>query len=242
MYKYQIVLLDVDDTLLDNGRAERLALKSMVAAFGGVATDEDADLFMEENHRAWARFIEGEITHEQRIMSAFTSLFARTGVKGMDCLEQIELADETYRQKIAENICVFADTEMFLKRLSKNFTLVLATNGKTRLQRHKYETTLLQRYIPEERVFISESIGVSKPRKEFFEAIFQAFPEVSKDCMIMVGDNPHADILGANEAGIDTCWFNPHARHMEYDTKPTYEVRTLAEAAACIENAILEDD
>ncbi len=30
-----------------------------------------------------------------------------------------------------------------------------------------------------------------------------------KSAVLMVGDNPHSDILGANQPGFDRCWYNP---------------------------------
>ena len=38
-----------------------------------------------------------------------------------------------------------------------------------------------------------------------------------------------ADILGANMAGIPSCWFNPKGKPLTGDARPDYEIRRLEE-------------
>jgi putative hydrolase of the HAD superfamily len=45
---------------------------------------------------------------------------------------------------------------------------------------------------------------------------------------IMIGDTLDADILGANNAGIDTVYFNPGVP-ADGDIRPTYVIMTLGE-------------
>jgi 5'-nucleotidase len=43
----------------------------------------------------------------------------------------------------------------------------------------------------------------------------------------MVGDNPHADIQGGINAGIDTCWLNRHGAARPKGITPHHEVASL---------------
>ena len=47
--------------------------------------------------------------------------------------------------------------------------------------------------------------------------------------VLMVGDSLLSDITGGNRAGMDTCWFNPHAVPNTGSIIPTYEIRRLDE-------------
>lgn len=43
----------------------------------------------------------------------------------------------------------------------------------------------------------------------------------------MVGDNPHSDVLGGMNFGIDTCWLNTQAAQRPEGIAPSYEVSSL---------------
>jgi putative hydrolase of the HAD superfamily len=45
----------------------------------------------------------------------------------------------------------------------------------------------------------------------------------------MIGDRLETDILGAQNAGIDSCWFNPNREENKNDIKPNYEIQKLSE-------------
>jgi 5'-nucleotidase len=45
----------------------------------------------------------------------------------------------------------------------------------------------------------------------------------------MVGDNPHSDILGGINAGIDTCWVNSAGSDLPEGISPSYQVSSLSE-------------
>ncbi len=48
-----------------------------------------------------------------------------------------------------------------------------------------------------------------------------------KERILMVGDNPHSDILGGLNAGIDTCWLNTDGKAAPQGITPRYEVSSL---------------
>ncbi|GAB2933948.1 hypothetical protein GCM10027181_36420 [Rheinheimera gaetbuli] len=57
---------------------------------------------------------------------------------------------------------------------------------------------------------ILEQVGVAKPHIDIFNHAFSLMGHPPKQHILMVGDNPHADIQGGINAGIDTCWLNRH--------------------------------
>ncbi len=50
----------------------------------------------------------------------------------------------------------------------------------------------------------------------------------------MVGDSLHSDMLGADRAGLDTCWFNPAGKTRESGIRICYEISSLEELYAVI--------
>ena len=51
----------------------------------------------------------------------------------------------------------------------------------------------------------------------------------NRDAILMVGDNPHSDIQGGLNAGIDTCWLNRLGEDKPDNITPHYEVGSLTE-------------
>ena len=78
-------------------------------------------------------------------------------------------------------------------------------------------------------IFLSEALGVEKPNVEFFERMFETIGPVEKDQVLIVGDSLTSDIRGGNNAGIQTCWYNPDHKKRYADVKIDYEIADLHE-------------
>ena len=52
-------------------------------------------------------------------------------------------------------------------------------------------------------------------------------PDKSK--ILMVGDTASSDILGGNNAGIDTCWLQHPGEQLPPGISPTYTITELAQ-------------
>ena len=47
--------------------------------------------------------------------------------------------------------------------------------------------------------------------------------------MLLIGDSPSADLLGANRAGIDCCWYNPGGLDLPAGVFCSFQIRSLSE-------------
>ena len=85
-----------------------------------------------------------------------------------------------------------------------------------------------------DRVFISESMKSYKndPQGRLFQAVLDQY-QTGPETIIHIGDS-YSDVLGANLAGITSCWLNRNGAAWEYDTRPDFEVGSLAEAVELI--------
>ena len=75
--------------------------------------------------------------------------------------------------------------------------------------------------------FISEKIGHQKPTKEFYDYCFSHMQGVSAKETVMIGDSLTADILGANNYGIKSIWYNHLGKENKTNIFPTYQVNNL---------------
>ena len=78
-----------------------------------------------------------------------------------------------------------------------------------------------------EDVISSDQIGFSKPTPQFFEALFERAKNKKKETMLLIGDSLQTDILGGNQNGIDTCWFNPNYAQAKEEIQPTITIHKL---------------
>ncbi|AXI10141.1 haloacid dehalogenase [Oceanobacillus zhaokaii] len=131
-----------------------------------------------------------------------------------------------------ESPFLYEDSLTILEQLKGNYKLVLITNGSPSLQNLKLEITAeLAPYFDE--IIISGDFGRGKPDPTIFEHALAAL-SIDKDEAIMVGDNLHTDILGANRAGIQSVWLNRHNRKREA-IEPMYEISSLSELRSILD-------
>lgn len=65
-----------------------------------------------------------------------------------------------------------------------------------------------------DRIYCYRKIGIRKPDPKFYEFIINDLG-LSASQIVMIGDDPQNDILGARKAGIAAVWYNPF-----YDALP----------------------
>ncbi|NKB65834.1 MAG: HAD-IA family hydrolase [Candidatus Latescibacteria bacterium] len=85
----------------------------------------------------------------------------------------------------------------------RGLRLGLVTNGRVNSQQPKIDGLGLGDYF--DAVLISEAEGVSKPAAEIFLRALQRLDATAEET-VMVGDNPSADIAGAQACGMKAIW------------------------------------
>ena len=78
-------------------------------------------------------------------------------------------------------------------------------------------------------IFLSEQLGYEKPNIEFFNQGFDALGPVDRSKVLIVGDSLTGDIRGGNNAGIPTCWYNPHGLSAGPEYQIDHEIKDLHE-------------
>ena len=75
----EFLFLDLDDTILDFHKAERLAIAKTFREFGLEPTDAVLNRYHEINKLHWQRLERGEITRDQVLVGRFQMLFDELG-------------------------------------------------------------------------------------------------------------------------------------------------------------------
>ena len=201
--KYKYLLFDLDDTLLDFGKAQVLAFKKLLEDENIEYNDELFEKYETINKSLWRSFERGEISNKEVTSERFIRFFSLFDRK-IDGSE----VDNRYRGYLAEGNQLFDGIIEMLEKLSLTHKLYIASNGIGITQHTRLKNNNLNKYF--EKIFISEEIGSKKPDIKFFDIIFKEIGVENKDEVLMIGDTLTSDILGANNAGIDSCLVDIH--------------------------------
>ena len=227
MIKY--LFLDLDDTILDFKKAESIAIRRTMSAFGLEPTDALAARYSAVNDLHWKALERGEMTRQQVLQGRFVMFFGEQGI----AVDAAAVA-KTYETFLSQGHWFLPGAEETVKKkLYGRYKLYLASNGTAVVQQGRMTSADLYPYFEES--FVSQELGHNKPSKEYFEAAFARIPGFEPEECLMVGDSLTSDILGGKNAGLRTVWVNPHHKTAPEHLKPDYEIERLADLPALLE-------
>lgn len=220
--KKRIILFDADGTLWDFDASAKLSMQTNFARRGYDFSDAVFERYQEINHGLWEKYERGEMPRDRVLTERFDLLFAELGITEKGSVFAAEF------REVLENNPIWMDGAVeLLTRLRPDFGMYIVTNGVASTQHKRIARTGLDRYV--DGFFISEEIGSQKPQKEFFDYALSHIGPCAREELLLVGDSLSADILGANRAGITSCWFNPANMPLSREARPDYEIHRLSE-------------
>ncbi len=224
----EYLFLDLDDTILDFHKAERIAIAKTIRDFGVEPTEEILVRYHHINKWHWEQLELGRLTRGEVLEGRFAVLFRELG---MDV--DAALCARTYERNLSIGHFFLPGAEETVDCLSKRYRLFLASNGTASVQKGRMTSANLYRFF--EKVFISQEIGHNKPAKAYFDACFAQIPGFDPGRALIVGDSLTSDILGGMNAGIRTCWVNPAHLPPRPDIRSDYEIEALSQLPALLE-------
>lgn len=229
MNHYKAILFDADGTLLDYERAESFALKQSFVSLKIRVNDADIlELYRRINGRLWREFELGSINADDVKIERFRRLLTQSGIAAS--------ADElsnAYLQKLEEAGFLIPGAKAVLRELRSTSRLSLVTNGFSRVQRSRLSLAGITGYF--EHIIISEEVGSQKPEPEIFTHSMKLLAPINRDEVLFVGDSLASDIKGGNDAGIDTCWYNPMKKERGREIIPRFEIARLEDIAELVD-------
>ena len=222
MPRFDILLWDVDGTLLDFIAAEKAAVQTLFREFGlGECTDEMVERYSRINKEYWERLERGELSKPEILVRRFADFFAS---EGLDASKAPEF-NEQYQVRLGDTVVFCDDSYELLSSLRGRVKQYAVSNGTVVAQTRKLRRSGFDRLL--DGVFLSEELGYEKPAVEFFERVFAAIGEPDRERVLIVGDSLTSDITGGSRAGIRTCWYNPKGEPNLTAAHADYEIRDL---------------
>lgn len=224
----EFLFLDLDDTILDFHRAERIALSKTLSDFGVPPTEAVLGRYHIINKQHWERLERGELTRDQVLEGRFQALLEELGHSA-----DAAAVTRAYERNLGIGHYFLPGAQEAVERLHKKYRLFLASNGTASVQHARLTSAGLYPYF--EKVFISQDIGHNKPSKEYFDACFRQIPGFDPQRAMMVGDSLTSDILGGLRADIKTCWVNPDHLPPRADIPADHEIEALSQLEGLLE-------
>ncbi|GLC89183.1 YjjG family noncanonical pyrimidine nucleotidase [Lysinibacillus piscis] len=222
MAKYETLLFDVDDTLLDFDLAENAALQQLFQQEHIDATPAMITRYKEINEAMWRSFERGEVSKEALHNTRFAVALKEFGLE-----VDGPYFEEVFQHYLQEAHHYVDGAYETIEMLANHYELYIVSNGKTTTQNKRLASADLAPYFKD--IFISEQTGYQKPMPDFFNYVFQRIDNFKREKTLIVGDSLTSDVKGGLLAGIDTCWFNIHNITNTSDIKPHYEIKKLQE-------------
>lgn len=234
MSKYEIILLDLDDTLIDNLENVRHAYTKMVEAVGENYSEEGFKKWYHLDQKYWIDFHEKKIIvpkdyqePQELFVKYIRSLRYQMYFEGKISLEKAFAINELYLASLNEKVVPIDGAYETLKYLHDKYRLVIATNGPTIAVSSKLKKIDCIKFI--DAVFSADMTKntATKPSKEYFEELKDYLQFYDKKKMLIVGDSLRSEIQGGMNSGIDSCWLNRHHEELPQEYKPTMIINNL---------------
>ncbi len=225
MKKYTTILFDADDTLLDFGKDETQALIAILEKYGIETSDENITAYKEINVSLWKALERGEIDKPTLKQIRFRLFFEKIG---FETTEDPFKINEEYLSKLSDGGNLIEGAKELVESLKKQgYDLYIVTNGIANTQRKRLTKSGILPCFTD--VFVSETIGYQKPRKEYFDYVLSHIKEKDIGKVLLVGDSLTSDIKGAFDAGIACAWLRhkPTADYSAYS--PDFVIDSISQ-------------
>ena len=225
MYKH--LFFDLDRTLWDFEKNSHEVLLELYQHYDLLTKGiDDSKVFIERyknhNEKLWELYRQNKIEKDKLRDERFKITLNEFGISNS------ELATNLGRDYVAhcpKKTNLFPYVHSTLNYLKDRYKLHIITNGFEEVQYQKLENCNLIDYF--EQIITSEQVGFKKPSQKIFKfSMLKAFAKPSDS--LMIGDDLHADILGAKDIGMAQVFFNP-LKLEHSNSEITYEINCLSE-------------
>ncbi len=217
---YTWLLFDADNTIWDFDAAEATALERTLVERDITWSREVLGTYQLINRAAWDDYEQGRLPKEQLRDIRFQRLLEH--YRHDHPAEELSLS---YRGYLAASNHLLPGAEAVLKSVHGRYRLGLITNGLTEVQRPRLANTGISPYF--EFIAISDELGVAKPHPAFFDHANEKMGAPDPRTVLVIGDNPNADIKGALDYGFDACWLRHPGAADRKHLGETFRIRAI---------------
>lgn len=200
--RYQYLLIDNDNTLMDFNAAEAKALIDVLTAHNLPTDDATVHRYHEINDALWKALERGETTQPKLKVERFRQLLAVLGRKDIDPAAM----GAEYAAGLGNHADLLPGAEEFMHAVHGKMKIALVSNGVSAIQRSRLAKCPLTPLF--DAIVISEEVGVAKPDPKLLQVAMEMLGCTDKSQAVMMGDSLSADIPAAVNAGVDSIFLS----------------------------------
>lgn len=218
--RYDVMLCDADDTVLDFKRAMRFAIAEAARAVGVKASAEQVIAGYEHVLPiVWGSLERGEITRDELASVRFKMVADYLG----ESFSPQDFNAEYIRAIKTTRFVRYGALEFLDEVRARGIKVYVITNSYKAVASERLKA--LDGHI--DGSFVSEDIGFDKPDVRFFEWVAKSVGVTDKARVVVFGDGVFPDIHGGAAFGVDTCLYDPSGS--KHTDEALYTVRSYAE-------------
>ncbi len=238
MKKYEILMFDLDDTLIDNRENVRHAFKVILNEMNEEYTEEKFNRWYEIDIKFWldrqnGKFVvPDEYKEEEKLKSKKFLDWIRAQrlliyYDNKISLERAIELNNLFVDAMREVVVPIPGVKETLEYLSKKYKIFVVTNGPKLATRDKVDKIGCLDYI--DKIYSAEMFGYMKPRIEFFDGVNGDIGCDDLDKYLMIGDSLKSDVEFGMNCGFDSCWINQKGIELDNKYKPTIIIKDIRE-------------
>lgn len=224
--RYQYLLIDNDNTIMDFNAAEKKALYDVLTANGLPNDDDTCDLYHRINDAQWKALERGETTQAELKVERYRQLLAHLGRTDMSA----DAIAAEYEKNLGNHADLLPGAADFIHAIHGKMKIALVSNGVSAIQRSRLANCPLTPLF--DVIVISEEVGAAKPDPTILHVAMEKLGCTDKTQAVMMGDSLSADIPAAINAGVDSIFFSPKGKTSD---KATYTAFDYEEAMRILE-------
>lgn len=228
--RYDLILFDVDDTLLDFKASEKHALEVCWKRYfnESIVFEIYVDVFRSINRQIWREVGKGQLKPPQVSCERARRCLRYFGLRSKNA----EALGKLFALGLSQVSLWLPGAEAGFRSIAGRYDVGLITNGLTNVQYPRIDRIGIRDTL--KTIQVSEEVGTMKPKSEIFElALLQAGH--SKERSLMVGDSVTSDLQGAVNVGIDFCWIKSDPRPLPLGVStPRFRFESIPELDAVL--------
>lgn len=219
--RYQYLLIDNDNTIMDFNAAEAKALIDVLQNHGLPTDDATVHTYHEINDALWKALERGETTQPKLKVERFRQLLT---VLDREDIDPAAMGAE-YAAGLGNHADLLPGAAEFIHAVHGRMKIALVSNGVSAIQRGRLAKCPLTPLF--DAIVISEEVGAAKPDPKLLYVAMDMLGCTDKAQAVMMGDSATADIPAAVNAGVDSIFFSLKGKTCD---AATYTVFTHEEA------------
>ena len=219
--RYQYLLIDNDNTIMDFNAAEAKALIDVLQNHGLPTDDAAVHTYHEINDALWKALERGETTQPKLKVERFRQLLTVLNRHDVDA----EVIAAEYAAGLGNHADLLPGAAEFIHAVHGRMKIALVSNGVSAIQRGRLAKCPLTPLF--DAIVISEEVGAAKPDPKLLYVAMDMLGCMDKAQAVMMGDSATADIPAAVNAGVDSIFFSLKGKTCD---AATYTVFTHEEA------------